>query len=336
MSLLLNNKYKLLVFLIPALLITTLVVLIKSSMYEATLAKYIIVDFLIVIPFCYYLLIRKTNVPKLTVITMGVIGVFIASSIIPVENQGVLPIIKMVLVPALEIIILSFIIYKAIKAYKIHKKQDNTSLDFYDSLVNVCQEVFPAKAGHLAATEFSMIYYSLFNWKKRPLAKNEFTYHKNGTAMSVLLGLLLVVGVEVFITHGLIKNVNPYLSILLALLSAYSFLQIVSIMRSMAKRPIYVDVDKKEIVLRFGLLSKAIIPFNVIDQVEITNKDLPEKTDIKYFSPLGSLSDHNIVLHLNKELEYEFAYGFTKKAEKIALFVDEKHLFATLINENRV
>lgn len=333
MSLLLQQKDKLIAFLIPTLLISTIVLLVKSSFYESTLAKYIIIDFLITIPLFYFLLVRKTTITNKTVLTLAVLGVFIASSILPTEDQGFLSTIKLFLLPVLEIGILSFIIVKSVKAYKSYKTQNETSLDFYDAILNVCNDIFSPRIGHLVATEFSMLYYSLFNWKKYHLKENEFSYHKNSTSTSVLLGFLLVVLVEAFVTHAMIKSGNTKSSIILAILSAYTFLQIVSVIRSLSKRPIFIDVANKQLVLRFGLLSTAEIPFELIKEIEVTNKELPEKTTVQYFSPLGNMADHNIILHLKDTINYPVFYGFKRKAETLAIFIDEQHKFSETLEK---
>lgn len=71
---------------IPLLLISTLFLVINSSFfieYPKELSIGITLDLLITIPFVYFLIIRKKEIPKITVITLFVIGIVIASIMIP-------------------------------------------------------------------------------------------------------------------------------------------------------------------------------------------------------------------------------------------------------------
>lgn len=326
-----NLQSNLVVFGIPLLMILSLIVLMKSSFFIPKLSSYILIDLLITIPLVYYLLVRKKRIANKTVITVAFLGLAVASIFLPEENQGLVSQLRMFLVSLVEIFLVTYIVIKGRKAVIKIKAFRDYSLDFFDILQQVCNEVLPKGISNLFAAEVSVIYYGLLNWKKRKLKENEFSYHKEGTANSVILGFLLVVFVEIFATHGMIQGGNKRGSIILAILSTYTALQVIAVLRSLAKRPIFIDVKKQQVVLKFGILAKAIIPFTQINEIQVSTKELTEKSSIKYFSPLGSSVGHNIVLHLKEELIFESFYGFKKQAKSLAVFVDKKNEFKNSI-----
>lgn len=322
-----NLQSNLIVFGIPLLMILSLIAVVKSSFFIPKLSPFVIVDFLITIPLVYFFLIRKREITNKTVITVAFLGLAIASVVLPKENQWLLSQIKVYLLPLVELFLIGFVFVKGRKIIKKVKKSNNDSFDFFDVMQQACNGILPAGIGSVFASEISVIYYGLFNWKKKTLQKNEYSYHKDSTAVSVILGFLLVVVVEMFVTHAMMKQGNVKGSFILGVLSAYTALQVIAILRSLAKRPVYIDVDKKQLILKFGILANAVIPFNQIKEVELTTKELPEKTQIKYFSPLGSSGGHNLILHLTEEIKFNSFYGFSKKARSLAIFIDDKNGF---------
>lgn len=327
-----NLKSNFVVFGVPILLILTLIVIVKSSFFVPQIANFVIVDFVLVIPLVYFLLIRNREISNKTAFSVAFLGLAIASFVLPKDNQEFLSKLRVFLLPLVELFLVVYIVIKGRKVYKKVKAINNKSLDFYDILQQVCVDIFPKKLGSIVAVEFSMIYFGLFNWKKKVLQKNEFSYHKDSTAVSVILGFLLVVFVEMFVTHTMMKKGNLSGSIILGGLSAYTALQVVSVLRSLSKRPVFIDVKNKQLVLKFGILAKAIIPFEQIKSVELYAKEIEENSSIKYFSPIGSAGGHNILLKLYRPMRFEVFYGFTRKAQEIAVFIDKKVEFVNVLN----
>lgn len=322
-----NLQSNLIVFGIPLLMILSLITVVKSSFFIPRISPFIIADFLITIPLVYFFLIRKKEISNKTTITVAFLGLAIVSVILPKENQEVLVQIRLVLLPLVEFFLIGYIVVKGRKIIKKIKESNDDSLDFFDAIQQVCNEVLPLGLGNVFAVEISVIYYGLLNWRRKELKKNEYSYHKDGMATSVILGFLLVVVVEMFVTHAMLKNGNITASFILAILSAYTALQVIAVLRSLAKRPVYIDVEKKQLLLKFGILANAVIPFDQINEVELTTKELPEKTSIKYFSPLGSSGGHNLVLHFKEQIKFNSFYGISKKANSLAVFVDQKNEF---------
>jgi len=330
-----NLQSGFIVFGIPFLLFLALIIIVKSPIFIPEIALFVTLDFLVVIPLIYFLLIRKKEISKKSIFTLILLGLFTASFILPKENQHLIDVLKLYVLPLVEVFLFVFLILKTRKIIKKLKDIKDISLDFYEIIRKICNDILPSGISTIFAAEISVIYYGLFSWKRKILKENEFSYHKEGTAVSLVLGFLLVVSVEVFVTHSMMKMGNKSFSIILTILSIYTFLQVISVLKSLAKRPVFIDVKKQQVKLKFGILANANIPFKNIKCIEVSTKELSEKSTIKYFSPFGSAAGHNIIINLKEEFKFESFYGFKKKAISLAIFIDDKNTFVRVL-ENEI
>lgn len=325
------------VFLVPILIVLSMWFLTKSTWftnYPKQLSLGITLDLLLTMPFVHFLIIRKKKIPKLTIASVFVLGLVTVSFILPENHQFVLSIAKTYLLPILELSIFSFLVYKGNQTYKNFKSDENSTLDFYDAIKTATSAIFSDKIAHFLATEIAVVYYAFFSWKKKVLKENEFTNYKENGIKTLLYAFILIIFIETFAIHNFIEKWSFVTAWFLSFLSMYTALQIFALIKSLPKRPIYVDEIHQKVILRFGFLGFAEIPFSEINSVEINDKDLPEDKSILSFSPLGTLGGHNIILHFKKEIQFEGFYGVKKKANKMAVFVDEKRKFIRLMKKS--
>jgi hypothetical protein len=316
---------------IPALLFLSLVLLLKSSFYNNSYANYIIIDFLVTIPFIYFLLIRRREVSKITVLSVFVLSTFLASFLLPKSDQRLLDLIKDFIIPVVELGIFGFIFYKARLLFKTFK-QNSTSVDFFDTIQMATAEVFPKKIAHFLATEISVFYYLFFDWKKVVSKENSYSYHKEGTYSGVFLGIILVMLIETFVLHAIIEKWSITVAWILTLLSVYTLLQFLAIFKSLKKRPILLDAENNRLILKFGFAGYANVSIENIDKIEVSSKDF-EDENVKYFSFLGKLCGHNTIIHFKEMVEFETIYGIKKQAKSLALILDDRQAFYNLLSE---
>ena len=329
-----NLRSSFIIFGVPLGLILSLFLFTKSALFYSfpkELSLGITIDLVCIIPFVYFLLIRKKEVPKITVVSLFFIGVVSASCMLPERQQGLLSQIKTYISPIVEVAVLGFLFFKIRKTVKEFKKLNTKNLDFFDAIQIACKESFPQKVASLLAAEIAVIYYVFFNWKKKVLKKNEFSNYKENGLVSLLLAFLLVVFTEMLTIHTIVEKWSALFAWVLTISSMYSGLQIVALIKSLSKRPFIIDSVQQQIVFRFGFFSKAIVPFKAIKETVSSSKDLPEDKSVVYFSTLGGLGGHNTILHLNEEIAFESFYGFKKQAISLALFIDDKNAFVASI-----
>lgn len=319
---------------LPLLIALFLVFLVQSAYFQAAptdLAIGITADFLLTIPFIYYLLIRKKDIPKYTVVSVFIVCVILASFVLPAEHQGLLSQVKTYVVPILEISILSFVVWKAISIRKSFKTTGQEQQDFFYTIKQACSEALPNRIGELFATEISVFYY-LFARAPKAKAENEYTYFKKSGVKSLVGVLLFLVVVETIIVHLLISYWSHTVALVLTLLGLYAGLQIFSIMRSMNHRMIKIDEAKQTLRLCYGFYGEVLIPFSEIKQVEVHKKSLPKQDGLIQLTPFDMLESHNTIIHLKTEHTYKKIYGLRTEFTSMALFLDEKEAFIEQVN----
>ena len=174
MNRIVNAEKNLIIFGIPVIIIGILILIVKSSIFSLNpdaLSIGITFDLLITVPFVYFLLIRKTSIPRTTIILFVIIGMVAGSIILPSQNQYYLDLFKTWVFPVLEISVISFVIYKVSQAIKKYKLNRNSSIDFFTTLKTTCYEIFPKHAVMPVVTEIAVFYYGFIDWEKRKLPK---------------------------------------------------------------------------------------------------------------------------------------------------------------------
>ncbi len=195
MKKLLFPQQKLIIFGLPLLLIVAMVSLIKSPLFllnPSKLSLAITIDLLFTIPLVYLFLIRKTTVPKITVVTLCIPGMVICTIILPEKHQEYLRLFKIWVLPVVELSILSYVIYNLRKVIKRFRQNKQNSLDFFTVLKDTCYSILPKMAVIPIVTEIAVMYYGFWYWKKRELKENEFSYHKNSGIVSLLIAISTV------------------------------------------------------------------------------------------------------------------------------------------------
>jgi hypothetical protein len=285
----------------------------------------ITIDLLIIVPFVYFLLIRKSEIPKTTAVPVMIIGFLIGSYFLPKESQNYLITFKTWVLPVVEITVFTFVIIKVRRVIKKYKSLKGAAPDFFNVLKNTCNEILPKKLVLPFATEVAVLYYGFVNWKTREINENEFTYHKNSGTPALLGGFIMVIGIETFAFHSLLARWSLVAAWILTVLSIYTAIQVFGFAKSLSKRPI--SVNKDSLTLKYGILNEVEIPFSEIDKVELSGKSLEKDELTKTLSPLGDFESHNVIIHLKKENELVGFYGMKKKFNLLGLHIDKPKEF---------
>ncbi len=323
-----------LLFGLPILIIIGMVFLSKSSFFQNnpdSLSIGIIADLTLTVPLLYFLLIRKSEIPKTTIIPVFVLGIVIASLIIPQKNQQFLELIKHWILPVVELSALTYIIIKVRKAIRLHKQNPNRTYDFYSNLKYTTNEILPKRAAALMAMEFATIYYSFFTWKKKSLQINEFTYHKETGTRAIMLVVIFLIAIETFVFHILLERWSSIAAWILTILSIYSGIQIFGFLKSLSQRPI--SIENNKLKLRYGIMAEANLPLDQIEDVELTTKNIEPNGDTQFLSPLGQIEGQNMVIHFKSEQQLTGLYGSEKTFTNLAIHVDQPQILASQLDK---
>jgi len=322
---------------VPFLLIVSLILLTKSEVFHLNVSQLSIattLDLVFTIPLVYFFLIRKSKIDKKTVVPFFILGIALATFVIPKAQQGLLSVIKTWIVPIVEIGVVTLIILNIRKAIKIYKTKKEQSFDIVSIIRITCTDIFPKKVASFLSLEILAFYYGFIHWKKIKLRDNEFTYHKNTGSQVLFVAIIFLIAIETVAFHVLLNKWSSIAAWILTGISIYSAFQIFGFLKSISKRPTIIDSDNLK--LRYGIMSEVDIEIDDIKSIEMTTASF-DKDDkaITYLSLLGDSEGHNIILTLKKPYTLNGVYGIRKEFQKIALFIDDKNKFQKVL-ENKI
>jgi len=327
----LSKGHLALIFGVPLLLILSVVYLTTFPFAASKNFSYAIsMDLIFTAPLVYYFLIRKTKISKLTVVTLAILGIYIAYLVIPEEHQKIINLARYGLIPLVEISIVAFIILKIRKLWVAVKSVKNESPDFFTTLKIAVHEVLPKRIAPAFVLEIAMIYYCFFAWKKPTIPNNAFTYHKK-SGLSLIFGVFIgLVLVETFVFHLLVERWSPIVAWIGTSLSLYSIIQIIGIIKSASRRPIILEDEK--VLLRFGIMSETEVRYEDIEKIELSQRTINNNPLAK---KLGTeLTSQNIIIYLKKENTIHGLFGIKKKFNTLSFFVDDHKLFKEKIDQH--
>ncbi|WP_298325566.1 hypothetical protein [uncultured Dokdonia sp.] len=319
-------KNQVIPFLIPLALVSVLILFSKSTQFLANpslISVGITIDLMLTVPLIYFFLIRKKEIPKQTVVLVVIICLFICYKIIPTENQTVLPFLGTWLLPILEIGIIAYILINLRKARLNYNKNRGNYIDFYTVVKTISQDLLPNFMARIIATEITVVYYGIIKWKRRPLKNGEFSIHKKSTSISILLGIMLIIGVETTVFHYILEQEGNPKAWLITFLSIYSLLQILGFLKSIIKRPISFEEDILH--LRYGIIKETSIELSNIKSIVLSSKNKYQKGS--RLSIFGKHENHNVTLTLKKIGILYSLYGIKNNFTTISFHVDEPQKF---------
>lgn len=318
---------------LPFLLLGLIVFLLSSDFFELTsdLSLALTIDLLLVIPLIYFITIRKSKIPKTTVIPLMVIGMLIGSYFLPKAQQVYLDGFKTYFLPLIELFVLGFVLVKTLGAIKAYKKEAKTSLDFYTVLQKVCSEILPAKLVKPFATEVSVIYYGFFKWKKLKLNDNQFSYHKESGTPVLMYAFMFIILIETFVLHALLIENYVVLTWILTGLSLYSILQVFGLAKALYFRPY--TLTNTALILTYGLLNETKIDLANIEVLELNKKEQKKNALTRSLSPLGELESPNLLLKMKTPITLYGLYGGRKEADTLVFYADEPERLVNAVNQ---
>jgi hypothetical protein len=284
-------------------------------------------DLTFTVPIIYFLLIRKKNIPKITIVPFFVLGLILATIFIPKENTYHLNLIKTFVLPLVELTVITLIFIKINNLIKVFKKNKIETLDFYNLIKKSAFDVTKSKLfSNVFAMEIGMIYYAIIQWKKPILKENQFNSYKENDRVVFYLSILLVILVETFGLHFLFIKWNVFFAWIMFGLSVYTLLQLAGQAKAIMHR--VHTINQNSISLTYGVFSQIEIPFKLIEKIEYSNKEVENMDKLALVSDAES---HNIIFYLKEKCTLEKVYGFTKESKIIACQIDDISRFKSMI-----
>lgn len=305
------------------IIILTSIWIINSTAFqydERFLSIALTFDLTVFLPLVYFFFIRKTAMPKFTVIPIFILSIVLASAIIPSKHQGVLDIVKHLITPV-ELFVFGFIIFKIQKIYKDQKLSRNSQFDFSESLRKVLtQHVKHQSITNIFTTEISIFYYVFYGWgnRKEIDGRMPFTYHKDSRYFQVIGVFVFLIITETFVLHLALSNWNLAFAWISTSLSIYGLFFLIGDSNAIKKRPIY--FDEQYLYLRIGIRWFSKIPLKEIESIELIMK-APEGKENANLILIGS---PNILIKCTSEQNAIGYYGIYKSFKSVSIAIDDK------------
>jgi hypothetical protein len=295
------------------------------------LSNGILADLLITAPLFYFLAIRKSNVSKLTVIRVFIVGLLFAGFILRTHSNPILQILKTWILPVIEAFVIFIVCKKFYIANKNAKAKNNNKVDFLFHCRNIMFEILGnEKIANIVSSEVAVIYYAFFSTKDKSIDyKTKFTSYKENGLPIVLTAILSIFLIETTGVHFLLSLWSNTMAWLITGLSFYTCIQLFAHIRALKARPIIINSRSFEV--HNGLTGDAYIQFDNIEKIEMSDKKPKGRESIK-ISLLRGIEQHNIVVHLYKPIDVTKIFGIKKQADTVLFFVDKPNEFVKIIN----
>ncbi len=321
-----------LAFFVVVCLWIVLAIFVKSSFFRTQnqlLGLGVTFDFLISIPIIYLLLVQKAKIDKFRLLQIFYIGFLLCYLLLPKSQQQFVNLFRIYVIPILELFLLSVVIIQIKKIRFQFKLLNNEKLDFFDKISKVLPNFLPELASKVFINEIAVIYYCFISREKTFPSNNHFSYHKNTGTIALLWAIVGIILIETFAIHLIINKFSTSLAILLSLLSFYTILQLVAIIKSIKIRPII--LGQNELNLRYGIVSNVKINYKNISEISYFSKEIEKNGSIKKLSIFVAFESHNILLKLHEPCTITGIYGINYTTNKIVFFVDDPQMFLSQI-----
>ena len=324
-----KDRVQLLIYALPVFVILTSIFLALSPLLSKNpdLAMGITYDLTLTAPLIYFFLIRKKSIPNISIVPLFVVGVILASFILPEHQKFHLDLVKTYLLPLVELIFISIISYKVYHTVKAFKDSPNRNRDFYLILKQSAIKVvgYPTIA-KVFASEIAMVYYALFTWEKVKVPANGFTNFKENGITALLAVIVFIIVIEAFVFHILLMSWSASVAWVLTAGSGYAAFQIFGHIKAIKRRHSMIQGNK--LYLKYGLFGDVEVSLEDIQEIKlISNNITDEDRIVEKLALLKDIENHNVAIFLTKKLRVEKAYGISKECDTILLHIDNKDEF---------
>ena len=292
------------------------------------------VDFVLSVPLLYLALVWRSAIPRVSVVPVFLVGVGLASLLVPDQHQSWLQFVRGWVVPGIELGVVALVAARLVALRRAYRHEAVGRRDVMETLRAASRSLLPSGISHLLATELAVIYYGVVARRLPPPAAHRFSYHRESGLIPLLIALLAVVALEATAIHFLLAMWSSRAAWLLTGLSLYGGLQLLALLRSIPRRPIEIESDRLRV--RFGWLQEIDLPWDAIERVEATGVDpaIPFPAARKQYRRFG-LTGHNVVIHLRQRVDGIGLYGRRLPCRWLALHVDKLDRFLEAVEAAR-
>jgi hypothetical protein len=153
-------------------------------------------------------------------------------------------------------------------------------------------------------------------------------------SLNFVVGVSIVLVVESLALHALLLKRWPLLSLVLAVLNAWTIWWLARDYRAVATEPTL--VRKSDLYLRLGRRIRGVVPLtDVREVIRPTWQQIPSVATGDYIKMSGA-DDPNVLVKVANRVTFEGAFGIRRQGMVIGLRLDDPDGFTKLVNERLV
>ncbi len=299
---------------------------------DLLLAYAVLADFILVIPFIYWLvLLRKTNKSITKVFMLPLLGAVAAWLILPVSMRNTVwnviwPI--ELLVMSLELFLLGYEIRIAYRVIRRYRQVARSEADLVEAMrISFKAELGKGKFAAVLLHDFSMIYHLLFSWKRRTAkgdGRSSFSYHRKSSQLLYTIVITKMVVFEGVAVHLLVQQWSHWAAWILTAADVWLLALLWADWRASQLHP--VRLESTHVRLRYGLRIQADVPLHAIAHVESAREYHPDATE-QNTSALPLLATPNVRIALKEPMDVEGILFLPRSVTSIYVALDEPDAF---------
>lgn len=286
-------------------------------------------DLIFAVPIAYFILIRRSLIPRVTVVPVFLASVAAARFLIPQPGQGVVSAVVTYALPAVEIFAFGYVFIRLGRIVRAYRLTNNADLDVMERLRSAfLKELQPAALARAVAFEAAGVAFAFGKWR-RPTAVTQFSYHKN--TIPILSVLLFLLTAETAVAHIVISMWSTVAAWVVTGLSIYFGFQLFGHLKGIILRPIL--ITESRLLIRCGLIADTEIRLDiVIKAVQCESAGSTAEHSLA-ITPAGPLLRPNVNLTLLDEVPIYGFYGIPKRTRSLSIYVDDPERFVNQLNE---
>lgn len=306
---------------------------------QGLLSYALLFDFVIVIPFLYWLLMVRTKGGSALQALQAVIPcIIIAWLVLPRSGRNLLidaPLPLKLVLTSLEVLLLALeirLVYSLAGRFRENLKLYGSPAEAL-RLSPAGLKAKPTVLSSLIANELLMVYYLIFSWKRKrmPLetGTTAFSYHRKTGQVLLAAVFTHVIAIEAFGMHLLVRQWSEIAAWILTAADLWMLSLLWADSRASAIQPLEVREDYLRI--RYGMRIQADVPFNRIAAVDTALEFHPDKNEAK--EAALPVVTPNVRITLTGPLTVQTLLFRPRPVITIYLALDDPSEFAQLVRQ---
>jgi len=277
-------------------------VIMRSALFQAApdvAAWGVTFDLAITIPLLYwFLVVRGGKAPAVTIVPVCILGILLATALVPRAQQQFLGQLKLVVIPAAE-------------------------------LLAVVTLVRPgSRVRTIVGSELAMFHYAIFGWRKKPAAVqgHAFTLHERSGWATVLACILVLLVAESIGMHLLLSLWSKPAAWVWTGLDLWAIAWLLGDYQALRLRPS--SIDDEALHIRYGVRWNVTVPLTSIVSVEeVHDESTWKRQDVL---KVAILEEPRWLIRFDRPVVAQGLAGFTKEIHAIALLPDDDGTISVL------